>query len=174
MFLFLYSILLTIVFSSFFLLCLQCYLYKLLLIDCCLTLNEWYLIAILHENKLTINHVGKRMASWPYFIFQVKDDRIGNISLATSHQRSLLTNLFIRRCCMLFSHTRSVVVFTINRTLLYGGLALLVCSAWNDIKIHFVIRDRPFNLRGVMFFCFVQNFSFGKHKSYNIFFQNLT
>jgi hypothetical protein len=28
--------------------------------------------------------------------------------------------------------------FTINCILLYGGLALLVCSAWNDIKIHFV------------------------------------
>ena len=35
-----------------------------------------------------------------------------------------------------------------------------------------VFRDRPFNLKGgvVMVFCFVQNFFFGQHKSWNIFF----
>ena len=33
------------------------------------------------------------------------------------------------------------------------------------------IRDRPFNLkgRGVMVFCFVQNFYFGQHESQNIY-----
>ena len=32
------------------------------------------------------------------------------------------------------------------------------------------VRDRPFNLQGVMVFCFVQNFFFGQHKSQNIHF----
>ena len=33
------------------------------------------------------------------------------------------------------------------------------------IKIWY-IRDRPFNLKGGMVFCFVQNFFFGQHKSW--------
>ena len=39
------------------------------------------------------------------------------------------------------------------------------------IYIFVYLRDRPFNIQGgVMVFCFVQNFFFGQHKSYIIFF----
>ena len=38
-------------------------------------------------------------------------------------------------------------------------------------SILYTVRDQPFNLKGgVMVFCFVQNFFFEQHKSYNIYF----
>ena len=75
---------------------------------------------------------------------------------------------------MLIGSRQYIVIFPLNYWIELNWIESNVI--WNLILLYIVngtlnqlyiymcdIRDRPFNLRGGMFFCFVQNFFFGQH-----------